>query len=70
MIIRVYKYIFIYRVKKENLGSQGFKGHLERMLLYPLMSSNVSSQKCCIYSRTSVARTLMARLPRLFRTRS
>ena len=24
----------------------------------------------CIYSRTSVARTLMARLPRLFRTRS
>ena len=24
----------------------------------------------CLYSRTSVARTLMARLPRLFRTRS
>ena len=42
----------------------------EILNLIESVSEDFPSYFCHIYSRTSVARTLMARLPRLFRTRS
>ena len=46
-------------------GKQGWVSRFGQ-LKFGLCISSVAS----IYSRTSMARTLMARLPRLFRTRS
>ena len=49
-----------------------YTGSMLRFINRTQVGVNVpfKSSRFIIYSRTSVARTLMARLPRLFRTRS
>ena len=53
------------------LAAKGYSSYFSwENAIIVMLSAAESMLELLLYSRTSVARTLMARLPRLFRTRS
>ena len=61
--LKVYPFALRY---EEKYNTEHFQNYLNGSFVYFML---ITERRQLYYSRTSMARTLMARLPRLFRTR-